>query len=185
MMMEYRVTCGCGKAVAVSAGAAGSRVTCDCGRSVDVPSLRELRRLSGEADTVNPVLVIEKMLAAGELPLAQDCAICGRADAAVVKVVAECERRWLRRPGRWDWLVVAIFSLPLAILAHIWQRSRSEVQEFGRDVILTLPLRLCTSCREDVRSRTDIAALLAEVPIYAQLLNRYPDAKLSLPANQS
>src|SRR5439155_16595889 len=41
--MEYRVTCGCGRAVAVGERAAGARAACPCGRTVDVPSLRELR----------------------------------------------------------------------------------------------------------------------------------------------
>src|SRR6476660_4339078 len=128
--MEYQVPCGCGKAVAVSAGAAGSRVTCGCGRAVDVPSLRALRRLGGEADTVNPVLVIERMLAAGELPPPGGWTGGGRADAEVVKVVAECERRWLRQPGRWDWLFVALFSLPIAMITYWVERRSGEVKEF-------------------------------------------------------
>jgi hypothetical protein len=178
--MDYQVPCGCGKSVAVNAGAAGSRVTCGCGRAVEVPSLRELRRLGGEADTVNPVLVIERMLADGELPAAGGCSGCGRADAEVVKVVAECERRWFRRPGRWDWLIVAVFSWPIALITYWVDRRSGEVKEFGRDVVLTLPIRLCDECRAEMRTPADVANFLSAVPVYSRLLDRYPDAKLSL-----
>jgi hypothetical protein len=178
--MEYQLKCVCGQTLPVSAGAAGTRLLCSCGRTVEVPSLRELRRQSGEAPTANPVMAIEHLLATQQLPLESTCNSCGREGAEIVKFVAECERRWLRRPGRWDWVVVAIFSLPIALLTHLWIRRTGEVREYGRDVILDLPLRLCPACRPEMRTRSQMAAALRTVPIYAQLLNRYPKAKLSV-----
>jgi hypothetical protein len=147
---------------------------------VDVPSLRELRRSAGEADTVNPVLVIERLTADGELPGGRGCTWCGRDDAATVHVTATCERRWFRRPGRWNWLAVAVISWPLALAAHLWERQAGEVQEFGRDVILRLPLRLCPPCRAEFRGRAALADVLRQVPVYAALLDRYPAAELTV-----
>ena len=182
--MEYRVTCGCGQSIPVSAGAAGTRVECSCGRVVEVPSLREMRRQSGEPETTNPELLIKRMLLAGELPPGPDCNRCGRSDAALLTVVAECERCRVRRPGRWDWLVIAIFSWPFALLAHLWERRSGEVQIHGRDMILNLPIRLCLACRMEARSRAAIAAMLRAVPAYARLLERYPKAKLARPTER-
>jgi len=147
---------------------------------VDVPSLRELRRLAGAADTVNPVLVIEQLAAAGELPPGRGCARCGRDDAATAHVTATCERSWTKkRDGPW-WLTPA-----LPWFARLFVRMAEEAapaERFGRDVSLRLPVRLCPACRAEVRTRDDVADVLREVPIYARLLDRYPDAALSLPA---
>ncbi len=176
--MEYRVTCGCGRAVPVAAGAAGSRVACPCGRTVDVPSLRELRRSAGEADAVNPVLVIERLLAAGELLPGRGCTRCGRDDAAAVHVTATCERSWTKnRDGPW-W-----FRPALPWFARLFVREGEDPvpgQRFGRDVSLRLPLRLCPPCRAEARGRADLCDALRQVPVYAALLDRYPDAVLTI-----
>lgn len=175
--MDYQVPCDCGKSVAVNAGAAGSRVTCGCGRAVDVPSFRELRRLNGEDFNVNPVIEIRELLAAGRLP-PPSCVRCGRDNAEAVTIVAECERRWVRREGRWRWLTF-FFILPFGLfyaLAHAAMPSTAEVLNAG--LTLRLPLRICPTCRSGLSGRRELRDVLREVPAYARLLDRYPKAKL-------
>jgi hypothetical protein len=145
---------------------------------VDVPSLRELRRLSGEADTINPVLVIERMLAAGELFTDRDCTRCGRADAATVSVTATCERSWTKLQRLARYLTPAVPWFARLLVRD--EAADDPDQRFGQDVSLRLPLRLCPACRSDVRSAADVATVLREVPIYARLLDRYPTATLRL-----
>jgi hypothetical protein len=180
--MDYRVICGCGKSLAVSAGSAGMRLPCPCGRTVEVPSLRELRRLHGEVVTVNPVIAIEQLGAAGGLPTVGPCVRCGRDDAATVHITAECERRWIRRPSRWKWVFLALWHWPLALILHLWERQTESVDAFGRDIVLDLPVRLCPTCGTEARTPAAIADVLREVPVYARLLDRYPEAKLTLKA---
>ena len=180
-MDDYRVTCECGRAVPVSERAAGSRVTCPCGREVEVPSLRELRRLAGAADTVNPVLVLERLAASGRLVASGACSRCGRDDAATVHITVTCERSWTKTSRLAWWLMPA-----LPWFARILVREEAEeapAQQFGRDVSLRLPLRLCAACRPEVRDRAALCDVLREVPEFAALLDRYPAARLSLPAD--
>jgi hypothetical protein len=177
--MEYRVTCGCGKALAVSEGAAGSAVACPCGRSVEVPSLRELRRLNGLPETTHPVLVIQRLLAAGELPPPGGCTRCGRHDADTVHVTAVCERRWTRRRSEFRFGIPSLLWFARLLIADSGGRNE-DVQEFGWDVTLRLPLRMCPVCRPDLRRGAVLRETLRQVPAYAQLIDRYPDAKLSL-----
>jgi hypothetical protein len=178
--MEYQLQCVCGQTIPVNAGAAGSRLTCNCGQTVEVPSLRELRRQSGQDVTANPVLMIERLMAKKELPPGKDCSRCGRDSTETVVFVAECERRWIKQPGKWDWLAVAVFSVPIALFTHLWVRQQrvQDTHQFGRDIVLDLPLRLCPACRAESRTPSEIAKALRTVPVYAQLLDRYPEAKI-------
>ena len=67
--MAYQLACECGKSVQVEETAAGATTVCQCGRSVVVPSLRELRRLSGVAQPgLSPTLEIEAQLPGCSLP---------------------------------------------------------------------------------------------------------------------
>ena len=50
------------------------------------PGFDVLRRRAGAADTVNPVLVIERLAASGRLGVTPGCARCGRDDAATAHV---------------------------------------------------------------------------------------------------
>ena len=43
---NYNLPCSCGKTLVVDAGLAGATVTCECGKTVQVPTFRELRRLT-------------------------------------------------------------------------------------------------------------------------------------------
>jgi hypothetical protein len=183
--VDYHVTCGCGKSLAVSAGSAGSRLPCPCGRTIEVPSLRELRRQHGEAVIVNPVLEIEHLAAADGLPATGPCIRCGRDDAATAIVTAECERSWVRKPGRLELILSFLLRSPVLLLAHLWERQTAPADVLGRDVVLRLPLRLCLACLSEVRTQADFAKVLREVPVYARLLDRYPEAILSIAAEKS
>src|SRR5438105_7202675 len=107
--MEFRVSCECGKSHTVTAAAAGAKLACQCGRSVAVPSLSELRR-QGLAAEIHPVLAIQGMIDAGELPPRGGCVRCG-AESEVVSVTAECERKHILRRGGFSWATLILTGL--------------------------------------------------------------------------
>ena len=96
--VEFGLHCDCGKDLVVTEGSAGASIRCDCGRPVEVPGLKELRTLAGlPAYDPSPELVIEQMLASGELPLENECIECGVSTNRLLRVKVECERVWKRR----------------------------------------------------------------------------------------
>ncbi len=140
--MDYYVPCECGNEVPVSEGAAGASLRCDCGRTISVPSLDELRRQSGRTAPAPPARVlIEYMLADGELPTLKCCFSCSSPTDEVTHVVAECEKTWTTGPSGASRLVA---FLVIGIWAVLLERGGSEQ---GSNVILHLPVRLCRRCR--------------------------------------
>src|SRR5262245_46347037 len=87
----YLVTCECGQAHRVSAGAAGTIFACNCGRQVEAPSLYALRRSAGEP-TVSAELEIRALLQDGRLPEESMCLRCGTETADVGYALVVCER---------------------------------------------------------------------------------------------
>jgi hypothetical protein len=163
--MNFDVRCECGGCVRVSEGAAGARIQCDCGRTVVVPSLDELRKLAGlPPPEPNPVLVIEDMLARGELPTVPTCAHCGGATSDTVIVTAECEKVASCGPNLIMWLfawwVLGVFALLL---------RETHVAEYGRNLYLHLPVRLCRPCQRRLTSRR-LAVGLGLIAVAAGLM---------------
>jgi hypothetical protein len=161
----------------VREGLAGTRHTCACGRVITVPPLHELRRQAGLPPyELSPELVIEHLLASGELPPDQSCVLCGIDTDHELRVRTECERVQVRTEGG--------FSVALAVLAMLltgWLillRRRGPPTEYGRDKIYTLPLPLCPECRPALRNEKDVKAAMRQVPEYCRLLDKFPDAVL-------
>jgi hypothetical protein len=176
--VDFQVNCACGKPHTVQAGNAGSVLPCPCGRQVTVPNLSELRRRHGLTPyDANPVLVIERLLAAGELPEESACIRCGVASETVTRIIVECEKKWVRRYDEFRWYYL---FMPWIVLVAWYIHQRPEVREFGKDVVLTLPLRLCEHCRAEARRPAVVKTFLRLVPVYGRLLDRYPDAKVTL-----
>ena len=142
--MEFHVSCECGQDITVAASAAGTVRSCPCGRVVRVPALSELKRQAGlPAYNPSAALLIEHMLADRELPGTAMCVCCNDTTEDTIEVSAECEKVWIRGPNDGASLVVAFF------LVGIWAfllRQR-DTQEFGRTLILRLPVRLCAKCQ--------------------------------------
>jgi hypothetical protein len=50
----------------------------------------------------------------------------------------------------------------------------------GRDVRYRLPLRICPDCTGQLRDARLLKETLLDVPVYAELLDKYPHADVSL-----
>jgi hypothetical protein len=176
--MEFFIPCGCGRRVPVSEGDAGAAVGCECGLDVKVPTLKELRLAAGLPPyEVSPELLVEDLLARGEVPTGRSCVGCGAETDDVVYAVVECERAWRKRPRHgWLGLVAAFFSplLGLAVLAD------AEGEMVGEDKIYHLPLTACPVCRKRLRNPADLKGCLERVPVYRWLLLKFPEAGIGL-----
>jgi hypothetical protein len=59
-------------------------------------------------------------------------------------------------------------------------RAASNDRESGTDCIVSLPLRVCDMCQRHLNSDSELKALLSRVPVYRALLEKYPNAKVTL-----
>jgi hypothetical protein len=183
--MNHRVDCECGDGVTVEETAAGTTVLCRCGRGVVIPSLRELRRRAGRAEpAVSQDLAVESLLLAGKLPEEDHCVLCGVATDTYLCYRTECERARVEgpRPARWTYLPAFLAFGWLGAIGIAVARSKArDSQEWGEDRIYSLPLRICGPCGEGLTDPTKVKAALRRVPLYRRLLEKYPQARVSLP----
>lgn len=179
----YEFECECGRTHEVSAGAAGTTVACDCGRHPEVPGLQDLRRRAGEP-AVSPELLIPVLFEDGRLPPGRRCACCGEVTPHVFNVWVVCERSEVRQGSSFPWPVAfAVFLLSwplllLSLLANAVANRSAPERHLGRDVSFCLPLRVCPDCSARL-PRHQIRGLLRQVPVYRQLLDKYPHASIT------
>jgi hypothetical protein len=184
--VEFGVTCECGQTGTVSQGAAGTSVSCPCGRTVPVPSLRELQRLAGvERAQPSPELVVEVMLAKRQLPQERHCVLCEEATDGILCCTAECEKAYVEGGPSWRSQALGFFILSLISLVFGWIwliiLGRDKVErEQGKDRIYVLPLRICEECRRHLTQPEAIIAAMLRVPLYKQLLDKYPETTVSV-----
>jgi hypothetical protein len=171
----YPVACECGATIQVPGTAAGTTVTCQCARKVDVPTLARLKASVGQS-AISADLELEHLAATGALPLESNCTICGGETTNKVAFSVVCERPEDKSGGSFWYQVFFIWFSPLLYMMHMATR-RSEVH--GRNVVFRLPLRVCETCQPSVNSRSAIRDALRRTPVYARLLDKYPDAKIS------
>jgi hypothetical protein len=173
--VEFRLRCECGNEIVVTEGSAGADVRCDCGRVVAVPGLKQLRLQAGlPAYDPSPELLIEHILAAKELPVEESCVECGAATDQIAEVLVECEEAWIREKGGFNWWLLLLSG------GHIFSWSRKEERAHGYRKAYGLPLRLCSTCQRGLSSRAKIKECLRNVPLYRRLLDKFPDAKVSV-----
>lgn len=181
--MSYPVTCECGETSQVVASEAGATFTCPCGRTVRVPTLSKLRATVGTADDFGSVLErVRRRIKLGKLPCNEICPITGGPATATAWFEILCEREWSRRTGVNDGqaILFAIFGGWLGILFAI-MRGDGTRETLGSDVSLTAPLRLSPSGADQVgsmRSQRSLKRAFSMTPIYKQLLQAYPQAKV-------
>ncbi len=182
--MQHTIACECGATVTVAETAAGTRASCRCGRSVVIPSLSELRRQAGLAESgASPELAVETLLLAGNLPEENHCVLCGVPTSASICCRTECERAQVQdgRPALW---VYALAFLTFGWLGVILAKSTArEDREWGKDRIFPLPLRVCDACRQGLISPAELKVAMCRVRLYERLLKKYPNAKVSLIAS--
>jgi hypothetical protein len=165
--LDFELRCMCGQQVSVSDGAAGTTVECPCGRAIAVPSLSELRRQAGvPALRVSPALLIAHMLASGELPTVTTCAHCDSPTDQTADVTAECEKVWIRRTGGVSWVIALLL---FGVWGLLLRPREGEAKEYGRNLVLHLPVRMCRSCQRQL-SHDSLAASLEFVAVVLALL---------------
>jgi hypothetical protein len=189
-MSELRVslTCDCGRPFSVGSGDAGNLLNCDCGRSISVPSLSKLRSLVGkDAYVTNPAETIRKIQSAGGNPAGERCVLCGSPSPVFYACYALCEATQLKRaddePNEMIFSVIKYFVFgPLAWLP-VWRRGSKGAEVVGHEVQVTFTLPVCEPCaRIDGNLKRPRLAkqLMANVPIYKELLAYYPQLTLTV-----
>jgi hypothetical protein len=185
--MKFRVDCVCGDHIMVSEGAAGATFDCACGRTIEIPSLSDLRTRAGlPTNALSPEFIIEHLLAAGQMSLPTACLECGAEPCPTVCVRTECERAILKRSGGISWPIVIfclIFCQPFLVW-YLWSLfvypQAQEETEYGRDKVYSLPLPICSNCRDALRDTARIKALLGKVAEYRMLLEKFPNASVAI-----
>ena len=182
-MSSYSVFCECGVTHPVSATQAGSTMTCGCGRSVDVPTLSSLRKSAGESaipsDTIE---TIQAMIRGGELPSGDICPYSGRPANDTIFFHVQCERVWVRggeslESGNFAYMFLGWIGALIAL-----QKLRPR-EELGRDISLEVPLCISSDVRPTImgmRRQRGLKALLCQTHIYAQLLQEFPRATVTV-----
>ena len=180
--MNYIAPCECGRNVTVGATQAGSTVLCECGCSLTVPSLSELRASAGQTTyAVSTLGRIRRMIRDGELPCGDLCTLSGRRTKDTFVLRVECERVWTRG-SQSDCMDRAFFGfLFFGWLGAIigWGKEERRPQELGRKTTIEVPLRVCSEFHGRLarkRRQRYLKNLLRQVPVYAALLDEYPQA---------
>jgi hypothetical protein len=172
----YTVECECGAVRSVLPTDAGSRLPCACGREIVVPSLSALKATAGQS-AMSAEVRIEQMLQRGVLPRETNCLVCETPTTAVAHCWTTCERAVVQQPTDWQFSPWNVVSLVFGVLTfRKVEHERSE----GRDLRFRLPLRVCPDCTDQLRDPRRMKETLLDVPAYAELLDKYPDADVSL-----
>jgi hypothetical protein len=185
--MSYSVLCPCGIAIKVTATQAGAEISCVCGQSTTVPLLSQLRQTTGhEAYETGTIDTINRMIRDDQLPSGDTCAICCAPTRDFYDLYVQCESKWIRGPGigRYLFAAFSILVLPFWILWYLLAHALLDEErvESGRERGVSVPLRVCNSHHSQLRrtrSQRRLRKLLRPVPIYMQLLEEFPCAKIT------
>ena len=177
--MDFLIPCSCGKKVTVNQSAAEGQVRCSCGLTITVPSLQDMRVQAGLPPYhIPPEVIIPELLSTGELPGTKSCARCTTETLDRVEILTECERIRTNRTGGFSWLTLFFTG----IFFRIWYFTgeASEVQIYGKDKVYLLPLPLCGACQALLRGHQEIKQCLRKIPVYGELLDKFPHAQVTL-----
>ncbi len=178
--MEYSVGCECGRRLVVDSTAAGSVIPCECGWDVIVPPLSQLRATTGVGAYESGVLdTIQRMIRDGSLPWGETCAVSGWPTDGVLDLVVHCERVHLPRPNS-KLMILFAPLFPALVLQAMSDEGREPV---GRETSVTVPLRVAPEFHRRLARKWSpgkLKRLLKTVPIYATLLDQYPEATIEV-----
>jgi hypothetical protein len=127
------------------------------------------------------------MIREGQLPWGQCCAATGMPTDDVILLDVECERSYVKNARSQLWgtiLVIAGFFVCLPVAIFMWLIGRdlvhSPAERLGRDVVITIPLRVCKDAQSSVlrSGQGRLKDLLRTVPVYERLLSDYRDARI-------
>jgi hypothetical protein len=128
----------------------------------------------------SPELVIEALLMAQRLPQERCCVLCQQVTDGTVICQTECSKAYVSDGGpRFSVKFLAYLAFGWSATLPIWGKQRRE-KECGTDRIYSLPLRVCDACREQLATANAVKAAMRRVPAYADLLEKYPRANISL-----
>jgi hypothetical protein len=128
-------------------------------------------------------LEVETLLLAGKLPEEDHCVLCGVMTDTAICCRTECERAHVKSGQPSFWLYLLSFLTLGWLGAAVAKSAAGEDQEWGKDRSFSLPLRVCDTCRQELTNPAELKAALCRVPLYRRLLNKYPGARVSLPAS--
>ena len=178
MPNTYPVPCSCGKTHEVPGTEAGRVIACSCGKQLEIPTLRELKQSVGEA-TASPETEIAAKLEAKMLPEEELCTECQRPTDGVVFSQVICETKSVKEKNSASRTILFFLILgPIWSLLHHFIIGGDVMTEQGRDVRFRLPIRLCDTCKANVKSR-QAKELLLKNPVYNRLLQKYPHSSIS------
>ena len=142
---ELTVDCECGKSFPVSEGSAGARWNCECGCEVTVPSLAALRTSMGLSPIPQSTAdMIRTKVAERTLP-PSSCVCCHALGCETIPMVAVCEQESRGLAG--------LLEFNSAFVSLLDRGGRMELntgmsnQPLGRELVLSVPIRLCSACR--------------------------------------
>jgi len=176
--MLYNVQCECGQTLQVPATMAGGRLSCTCGREILVPSLSKLKGQSG-GSAMSAEIRLDDMLRRGVLPEENICLICQKPTTSVAHCWTTCERPQVEREHGWFQYIVRTITFDLLGLAQDMRYTEGDTVH-GRDLRYRLPLRVCPDCTGQLCDARLLKETLLDVPVYAELLDKYPHAEVSL-----
>jgi hypothetical protein len=122
----------------------------------------------------------------GMLPQETRCVVCGTPTTHAVHFWAVCERAFVKKdPARVWWvLILTWLFLGWLFVILLLLRARDD-RTYGSDVKLRLPLRVCPECAPDLKDGGRLEEAVLAVPIYAELLEKYPQAELAPDAERA
>ena len=134
---------------------------------------------------------INRLLSLKALPLESDCCCCQEATLDVRYVVVECERHIVNLKPidaeviRNNFLVDLLRRLnsPFGLGQSLVEFDKEMMPaEHPVDPIFRLPIRICESCSLDLTTNADAEEVLRSSPLYARLLDKYPQASVKFAA---
>jgi hypothetical protein len=177
----FAVTCAnCGRRVGVSAGRAGAEIVCPCGNTLHVPLLSDLRRQEGKSGYGDdPRSVIARLLTERDSLPGDACVGCQRPTKEKIVCIADLESSQASsyNPLRYLRSIMLFFNWTLM------KRANKDRAIRNNENAIRLPVTFCRQCREvnkDLHRGWALKKLLQCVPVYTQLLEECPQAKLTL-----
>ena len=175
--MAILLNCSCGQAVPVEFSQAGGETACQCGQPIKIPSLSKLRELAGKgAYEAGVIDTINRMVGSGELPPGQVCAVSGEPTDDVIDLFVEAERVSQVGNSVAQMALVAVLCSPILAAAMTLKAPR----DVGRETLVLTPLRVAAKYhrRVSTSSQRRLKRWLRTVPVYSQLLQEYPRARI-------
>ena len=124
------------------------------------------------------------MIRDGEAPGGDVCPYSGRPANDCIIVRVQCERLSVRGGGDGGGLAILAYGLLFGWIGHfmVAREEAKPLEVLGRDTCLEIPLRISSDVASQVvriRRQKTLKRLLRQTPIYAALLDEFPQSHVS------